>query len=147
MHTSVLIIVILGVIDYFVYNLVYKNAKALITYRILQNLSWMVISYVTGVVMHNPIYAIQFLLLYFGWVGDWIYYFMCEITNGFNLHWLPGRGAIEEVFSDHVVWAWWTFVGLVTRLIPGKKDVPIKGTVLIVQSLVCILIAIAIGLL
>jgi len=142
---SLLIILVLGIIDYFAYNIVYRNTLALHFYRVIQNISWILISYNLFII--KPIYAFQFLILYFGWLADWVYYFICELTDGFGTKWLPGKGAIKsEVLSDSVVWAWWTFVGIFTRWIPGKKDVPIKGIVLIIQSVVCILISLLIGL-
>jgi len=135
------IISLFGLIDYFIYNLVYKNRILLIIYRILQSVLWAT----TAILLWDKVSwvcSVQFLLLYFTWFGDWVYYFLCEITNGFGLDWLPGRGSIKEVFDNLVTWAWWTLYGVFTRLIPWKLNEPISGKILAIQGVLGIFFSI-----
>ncbi|MCU0373250.1 MAG: hypothetical protein MUE56_08420, partial [Ignavibacteria bacterium] len=70
--------------------------------------------------------ALVFLLLWWTWVCDLLFYLFCEIFNYGN-----DRGNFrKEVLSNSVQWAWWTPYGLLFT----KKGNTIPYKILIIQS-------------
>jgi len=80
--------------------------------------------------------ALVFNLIWWTWGCDFLFYLFCEIFNYGN-----DRGNFKkEVKGNNVQWAWWTPYGLMFT----KKGDVIKISVLIIQSIVGVVLAIVI---
>lgn len=131
--------------DWIGYNVSRLNGwvgeKFINPYRIVQMLVQLII---IGILWYflSFILALCFVLLWFTWTCDWIYYLYCFLFGWTGLS-LPGE--YKEPFQNTVTWAWWTPYGLIDLLINRKENRQyrvIKYPVLIIQSLIGIILTI-----
>ena len=121
-------IILYGFFDYVGYN----QISPLWLYRTLQ--------FILNIAIYTGLYFIGgwllpiiFLILHETFIADLVYYFFFDTLKWYGGSY-AGTAYKNEVLGDKVVWAWWTFYGIFTRLIPGKKNVSILGADLIGQA-------------
>ena len=127
-----------SVFDYVGYNLIAVNNKDLFHYRILQVSIQIVLSVVLFLL--SPISAVCFLLLWWFWLCDWMYYFIdYTLLKLFNIGFEKGTG-FNHVKSEGCNWAWWTPYGLIVYAFTGNKH--LLADELIFQSIIGVSIVI-----
>jgi hypothetical protein len=84
---------------------------------------------------------VGFFILHQTWWADLFYYLLFDTFQWYGGDY-AGSAFRGEVTSDKVTWAWWTPYGIFFRLLPGKKDIPIAGRVLIWQAVIGMIVAI-----
>lgn len=139
---SILGTIIFAIFDYFGYNEAAKsgkvNEKFINPYRILQMIVQVGIA-VACYFLGGYIAVIVFVLLWWVWVCDWIFYLLGELLG------IYGREHLyNEPFGNIVTWAWWTPYGLIKWLITGEQQTVIKWPILLTQSIIGIIISILI---
>lgn len=132
---AVLATALFGFVDYVGYNTI--GQKLLVLYRILQT------SIQIGIVVllfefAGFLAALSFLLLWWTFCSDMIYYGFCAWLRWFKTE--PPNAFEQDVEGNVVTWAWWTPYGLVR----GHKTEPIDGTILIAQAISGIMVGLAI---
>ena len=128
--------------DFFGYNISVKknwvDENFLNPYRIIQTIIQIFI-FVLLLGFVSPITAIAFMILWFTFNCDWIYYLYC-IPFG----WIFGiTSEWKQPFKNVIRWGWWTAYGLVDLWIRGKENGQyrvIKWPILVTQSLFGIII-------
>lgn len=137
---SVVAILVFAFFDYVGFN----NMMSVKLFRISQYLlyGFIVILLYQGFGIWS---SISFAILHITFCSDILYYYFYD-----GLRWYGGAGAgklyVSEVIGNKVTWAYWTPYGIVTRWIPGKKNVPINGNILIEQAAFGFLLTILIGI-
>ena len=132
---------VFSMFDYIGFNTI--GQKNLILYRITQNL--FLISLAIGLYfLTGLISSICFLLLFWFWIADLIYYFFYDTLKWYGGDY-AGKAFKSEVLGNNVVWSWWTPYGLIFRYFQGKKNMPISGRILILQAIVGIVIVIGVN--
>jgi hypothetical protein len=128
--------------DYISFNLVRTISTALRIYRLIQVLVQLAITWVLLRTVGLPT-AIAYNVVWWTWGADALYYVYTAIFNAGG-HW-ERRGAFRKyVLGNRCTWAWWTPVGVAKGM--SKKTV-IRGDVLIAQSLIGVILALALILL
>ena len=119
--------------DYFGYNLS-ERGSWLKVYRVLQVIVQIGIVYL---LMSNELIldAILFVLLWWTWVCDWLYYVIDALSQRVFGKSFEGGQSLQNVISDkmEVSWAWWTILGLFKMIKTGKKEI-LYNDELIVQA-------------
>lgn len=121
--------------DFFGYNLaIQKNLIKEYDYRIVQTTVqlWIFVMLMGFV---NTTTAIVFMILWFTFNCDWLYYFYCIIFGwvfGITKEW-------KQPFKNVIRWGWWTPMGLI-KLFFDKEKTVIPGGFLVAQSLLGIII-------
>jgi hypothetical protein len=130
-------VVLYGFFDYNGFNLITPT----LIYRIIQALFFIILSawlYWCGGIVATT----AFLILHQTFLVDFFYYLLYDL-----LKWYGGESAgtafRRDVLGNLVTWASWTPYGLIFRLIPGKKSIPISGAVLIWQAVIGFIVAVA----
>lgn len=114
------------------------------------NTGWKTFYRILQVIMHLTCFAIAwqtslsvffiYLILVLGWWRDLVYYACYHFFRWFGD---PSYNAYEhEVLGDRVIWAWGSLYGILFRLLPGIKHVPIPGRILVIQAQLALLLAI-----
>jgi len=129
---AALAVIVYGIFDYFGYN----KIKPVWVYRIVQfgfNLViWTILYHIP---MGGFLATLLFIFMHATFCSDFVYYYLYDHLKWYGGSY-AGKAYEREVLGDKVVWAWWTPYGIFTRLLPGKKDVPIKGHTLLIQAAV-----------
>lgn len=97
-------------------------------YRILQTLFQLMLVYVVGVVF-GWIYSLGFMLLWWCWLADFMYYGFAYVIN--NPKW-ENRVNLQGTLHQ-VTWAWWTPYGLFVRGTKRKNEI-IPLSILVFQG-------------
>jgi hypothetical protein len=134
---------IFGIFDYIGYNYALQHGnpiafkifgKEVTFYRVTQTglqilislILWWIIDFTT---------ACGFLLLWWVFIADFMYYGICEL-EWFKLNEMyPGKGGLKNDDKNGITWAWWTPIGLVYLLINKGVKKPISTIVLLIQAL------------
>ena len=129
-----------AIFDYFGYNISARNGwvneKFINAYRIVQMIVQVGIA-VACYFLGGYIAVIVFMILWWTWTCDWLFYFIGEILGVY------GKGYLnDEPFMNKVTWAWWTPFGLIKWLVTGQQQTVIQWQILVVQSLIGILISV-----
>ena len=132
--------VVLGVYDYFGYNLARHDPTALTLYRVSFVVAQAAITYILYRKFGLPT-AIGFNLIWWTFGTDMVYYGVCE-SNPNPSHAWPGRGAWAGESRNGITHAYWTAVGLLRGANPG---VPIAGDTIVAQSIVGLALGITIS--
>jgi len=130
----IIAILVFSIFDYRYYNVIGKKDE--FKYRVIQVSFQIILSVILFLI--NPIYAICFLLVWWTWGCDWIYYLIdfalwITLKRGYE-----GGDGFKRVLVNGCNWGWWTPYGLVKLLFTGSRD--ISGRALIAQSLVGLLV-------
>lgn len=122
--------------DYIFYNMAavqgWVNEKLINPYRILQT-SVQVISIGIAYFFFNWIVALGFIILWWSWVCDWIFYLYTWVCNFFE-----DRKYLSLDYFNKITWSWWTWYGLIIH--KGNREYKFKFCELVIQSVIGILI-------
>lgn len=128
--------------DYICFNLVRVNGAALRIYRLVQVLVQLGITWLLYGAVGLPT-AIAYNVVWWTWGADAVYYAYTALFNAGG-HW-ERRGAFtKNILGNRCTWAWWTPVGIARGM---SKTTPIRGGVILAQSLLGVLLALALVLL
>lgn len=130
---AALAIVFFAFFDVTLYNLVRFSTPLMIkVYRVFQHI--VLVALAVGLMYEVSVPSgIAFLLMWWTWVADLVYYFLYDL--------FLGRSAFkEEVLGDIVTWAWWTPLGLL--FVP--KGETINGSWLLIQSVLGLVLSIGV---
>lgn len=126
--------------DYIGFNLMKKYEK---TYRVIQVIILISISLFLWK-QYNFISGISFLILWWLFVADWIYYLIDTLCNifGFGFE----KWGIMQVFRNQVTWGTWTLFGLFrTYILSIPKSIPMTWITLLIQAIIGIVITITLN--
>ncbi len=126
--------------DFFGYNFFTIKLNLEEDYRVAQVVIQIWICLYLLILTNNPIIVVIFIILWFTFICDWIYYLYC-IPFG----WIFGiTKEWKQPFKNVIRWGWWTPYGLFDLWIRGKENGQfriIKWPILVTQSLIGILIS------
>lgn len=118
--------------DYTFYNTL--GQKKLTLYRVIQTAFQILL--VVALWFVGPLASVLFMLLWWTWNCDLLYYFFCYILHWYSAQ--PKNSFEQYILSDTVTWAWWTPYGLIR----GHKSEPIDGDILVIQASAGIILSI-----
>lgn len=134
---AVIALIVFGVYDYFGYNVVdHSEREKTAAYRVQQVFVKLLIfgALFTQISWQS---ASAFILGWWFWLADLVYYAICEIFNGFKRwfkhNWLPGKGSFNEVRFGKVLWSGWTLFGLLFNR--GKNGRPMSYAMSMTQAM------------
>jgi hypothetical protein len=128
-------IVLFGMYDYIGFNTIKNVTVYRISQYVVQTLLTIGCWY-----YGNWNTAVAFLILWWTFVGDLIYYFFYDVFKIFHKGY-AGHAFDNEVLGNFVTWAWWTPYGLYNTFKRNSKKIPINGKILILQAIVGVAVA------
>ena len=143
---ATILLLLFAAFDYVGFNVFGREHRT--PYRVVQLLFQAALCYFGGTALGWSAVA-AFMVMWWTWLADFLYYFMFDVWPRSYVPWYAGRAFKEEVLGDKVTWAFWTPYGLLRYVLSGGtagRDVPIRGHELIFQGILGVAVALAISL-